>query len=220
MINIVLYEPEIPENTGNIMRTCATTNSKLHLIEPLGFILDEKRIRRSGVNYIDKVDYQSFRPKVRPPRLGGNQSVGVFATRSPFRPNRIGLSIVKLNRIIKQKGKVSLEVIGADLVDGTPIVDVKPYIPFVDSVKDAVGGFAKEPPKMLLVEYKDDTKAQLIKLGENEFLAIEQSLRQDPRPAYKEKEQDTKIYQARLYEMVISFVVKENTLQVIKVEHA
>ena len=168
----------------------------------------------------DKVDYQSFRPKVRPPRLGGNQSVGVFATRSPFRPNRIGLSIVKLNRIIKQKGKVSLEVIGADLVDGTPIVDVKPYIPFVDSVKDAVGGFAKEPPKMLLVEYKDDTKAQLIKLGENEFLAIEQSLRQDPRPAYKEKEQDTKIYQARLYEMVISFVVKENTLQVIKVEHA
>ena len=91
---------------------------------------------------------------------------------------------------------------------------------FVDSVKDAVGGFAKEPPKMLLVEYKDDTKAQLLKLGENEFLAIEQSLRQDPRPAYKEKEQDTKIYQARLYEMVISFVVKENTLQVIKVEHA
>ena len=168
----------------------------------------------------DKVDYQSFRPKVRPPRLGGNQSVGVFATRSPFRPNRIGLSIVKLNRIIKQKGKVSLEVIGADLVDGTPIVDVKPYIPFVDSVKDAVGGFAKEPPKMLLVEYKDDTKEKLLKLGENEFLAIEQSLRQDPRPAYKEKEQDTKIYQARLYEMVISFVVKENTLQVIKVEHA
>ena len=60
MINIVLYEPEIPENTGNIMRTCAGTNSKLHLIEPLGFILDEKRIRRSGVNYIDKVHYQTY----------------------------------------------------------------------------------------------------------------------------------------------------------------
>ena len=55
MINIVLYEPEIPENTGNIMRTCAGTNSRLHLIEPLGFVLDEKRIKRSGVNYIDKV---------------------------------------------------------------------------------------------------------------------------------------------------------------------
>ena len=60
MINIVLYEPEIPENTGNIMRTCAGTNSKLHLIEPLGFILDEKRIRHSGVNYIDKVHYQTY----------------------------------------------------------------------------------------------------------------------------------------------------------------
>ena len=60
MINIVLYEPEIPDNTGNIMRTCAATNCKLHLIEPFGFILDEKRIRRSGVNYIDKVNYQTY----------------------------------------------------------------------------------------------------------------------------------------------------------------
>ena len=60
MINIVLYEPEIPENTGNIMRTCAATNSMLHLIEPFGFILDEKRIKRSGVNYIDKVNYRSY----------------------------------------------------------------------------------------------------------------------------------------------------------------
>ena len=60
MINIVLYEPEIPENTGNIMRTCAGTNSNLHLIEPFGFILDEKRIKRSGVNYIDKVNYKTY----------------------------------------------------------------------------------------------------------------------------------------------------------------
>ena len=60
MINIVLYEPEIPENTGNIMRTCAATNSKLHLIEPLGFIFDEKRIKRSGANYIDKVNYERY----------------------------------------------------------------------------------------------------------------------------------------------------------------
>lgn len=60
MINIVLYEPEIPENTGNIMRSCAATNSKLHLIEPFGFIFDEKRIKRSGANYIDKVDYVRY----------------------------------------------------------------------------------------------------------------------------------------------------------------
>jgi len=60
MINIVLYEPEIPQNTGNIMRTCAATNSKLHLIKPLGFSLDEKNIKRSAVNYLDKVDYQVY----------------------------------------------------------------------------------------------------------------------------------------------------------------
>jgi len=60
MINIVLYEPEIPQNTGNIMRTCAATNTKLHLIKPLGFSLDEKYIKRSAVNYLDKVDYQVY----------------------------------------------------------------------------------------------------------------------------------------------------------------
>jgi len=61
MINIVLYEPEIPGNTGNIMRTCAGTGAKLHLIEPLGFKLDEKNIKRSGVNYIDKVEYVVYK---------------------------------------------------------------------------------------------------------------------------------------------------------------
>jgi len=61
MINIVLYEPEIPGNTGNIMRTCVATNTKLHLIEPLGFSLDEAQIRRSGVNYIDKLEYTVYK---------------------------------------------------------------------------------------------------------------------------------------------------------------
>lgn len=61
MINVVLYEPEIPQNTGNIMRTCAGTNTKLHLIEPLGFKLDEKNIKRCGVNYIDNCDYTVYK---------------------------------------------------------------------------------------------------------------------------------------------------------------
>ena len=60
MINIVLYEPEIPQNTGNIMRTCVATGARLHLIEPLGFSLDEKSIKRSGANYIDKLDYRVY----------------------------------------------------------------------------------------------------------------------------------------------------------------
>lgn len=61
MINIVLYEPEIPTNTGNIMRTCVATNTRLHLIEPLGFSLDEKSVKRSGVNYIDKLEYYVYK---------------------------------------------------------------------------------------------------------------------------------------------------------------
>lgn len=60
MLNIVLYEPEIPTNTGNVMRTCVATNTKLHLIKPLGFSLDEKSIKRSGVNYIDKLNYEVY----------------------------------------------------------------------------------------------------------------------------------------------------------------
>ena len=60
MVNVVLYEPEIPENTGNIMRTCAATNAKLHLIRPLGFVLSDSIIKRSGVNYIDKVNYTLY----------------------------------------------------------------------------------------------------------------------------------------------------------------
>lgn len=61
MINIVLYQPEIPMNTGNIMRTCAGTNVKLHLIEPLGFSLDEKSVKRSGANYIENCDYTVYK---------------------------------------------------------------------------------------------------------------------------------------------------------------
>ena len=60
MVNVVLYEPEIPENTGNIMRTCAATNAKLHIIRPIGFALHDTSIKRSGVNYIDKVDYYLY----------------------------------------------------------------------------------------------------------------------------------------------------------------
>ena len=60
MINIVLYEPEMPQNTGNIMRTCVATNAKLHLIEPLGFVLNDNSLKRYGVNYLDKLNYEKY----------------------------------------------------------------------------------------------------------------------------------------------------------------
>ena len=160
----------------------------------------------------DKVEYTKFRPKVRPPRLGGNVSVGVFATRSPFRPNRLGLSIVKLNKVIREKGKVRLEVSGADLVDGTPIIDIKPYIPFVDSVPDAIGGFASIPPVKYEVVFKDDLDKVLLQaLGQRRFEAVVQTLSQDPRPAYKD-ETDSKDYCAKLYNVDVHFKVVDSNI--------
>ncbi len=164
----------------------------------------------------DKIDYKKFKPKVRPPRLGGNVSVGVFSTRSPFRPNRLGLSILKIHRVIREKGKVSLEVLGADLVDNTPIIDIKPYIPFVDSVPEAVGGFASAPPPMFEVIFENDTESVLRKLGEQKFRAICQTLSQDPRPAYKDATDD-KVYVVKIYSFSISFIVKDSRIHVFSV---
>ncbi|MGN0652062.1 MAG: tRNA (N6-threonylcarbamoyladenosine(37)-N6)-methyltransferase TrmO, partial [Gemmiger sp.] len=89
-------------------------------------------------------DGKNWRPTVRPPRLGGNTRLGVFATRSPFRPNALGLSCVKLVGVEPHtpRGPV-LTVAGADLMDGTPIYDIKPYLPYVDARPDAVGGFTE-----------------------------------------------------------------------------
>ena len=92
-------------------------------------------------------------PTVRPPRLGGNTRMGVFATRSPFRPNALGLSCVRLLGIEDTEEGKTLRVAGADLMDGTPIFDIKPYIPYADCHPEAVGGFASVPAgEMLHVE--------------------------------------------------------------------
>ena len=125
----------------------------------------------------DQVGESEVRWFVRPPRLGGNEKKGVFATRSPFRPNRIGLSLVKLEKV----GEGFLEVSGLDLVEGTPVLDVKPYIPFVEAIPDARGGFAEKPPEQLEVEFPS---ALLEELEESEVQLIRETLAVDPRPAY------------------------------------
>lgn len=122
-------------------------------------------------------------PKVRPPRLGGNQRVGVFASRSPVRPNALGLSVVRLERIEADAGAVRLWLSGVDLVDGTPVVDIKPYLPYVDAVADAHNRLAPAAPAAVPVAIPahlaiDSAVAQLIR----EVLA------QDPRPAYQQPE--------------------------------
>ena len=134
-------------------------------------------------------------PTVRPPRLGGNRRVGVFASRSPFRPNPIGLSSVKLLKIEETAEGTVLIVSGADLLDMTPILDIKPYIPAADSHPDAKGGFADE-----FTDYKLDVDfpyEQLSKLPENCRSAAIECLADDPRPAYQDDEN-------RLYSMAFA----------------
>lgn len=150
-------------------------------------------------------------PTVRPPRLGGNVRMGVFATRSPFRPNPIGLSSVKLLRI--EPGPV-LVVSGADLVDGTPIYDIKPYIPYADSHPEARSGFAQEAPRVEL--QVEDEERLLDRLPIREHEALTATLRQDPRPHYQN---DPERVYAMLYgEWDVRFRVDGNHLYVVGLE--
>ncbi len=125
------------------------------------------------------------RLKVRPPRLGGNQSMGVFATRATHRPNGIGQSVVKLDRV--EAGRLWLS--GIDLLDGTPVLDVKPYVPYADVIADARNGMAAAAPELIPVQWGDAALAQArehgVRLEEPLIELIEQCLAQDPRPAYQ-----------------------------------
>ncbi|EXI72949.1 MAG TPA: tRNA (N6-threonylcarbamoyladenosine(37)-N6)-methyltransferase TrmO [Candidatus Accumulibacter phosphatis] len=144
-----------------------------------------------------------WNPTVRPPRLGGNQRVGVFASRSPFRPNPLGLSLVEL-RAIDTRAGVVLDFAGVDLLDGTPVVDIKPYLPFVDSVPQARSGFVAGSPHRLAVDFSRSAVLQLqqqsSRWADLEQLLVE-VLAQDPRPAYADDAQ--RLYGFRLFDLEI-----------------
>ncbi len=125
-----------------------------------------------------------WRPTVRPPRLGGNKRMGIFATRSPFRPNPIGLSCVKLEEVKPTESGIVLVVSGADLMNGTPIFDIKPYLPFTDCVPNAKGGFSKDVMgDKLQVEISESFKNMLPSEKLSSLIAV---LKSDPRPAYQD----------------------------------
>ncbi len=130
-----------------------------------------------------KAHREGFTPTVRPPRLGGNERVGVFASRSPFRPNPIGLSVVKLERVEKRKDELVLVVSGADLLDGTPIFDVKPYLPFADCKIEATAGYAQKGENhRLRVEFPAPL---LEKIPKEKRAGLLECLADDPRPSYQ-----------------------------------
>lgn len=152
---------------------------------------------------------------VKPPRLGGNKTMGVFATRSPYRPNALGLSSVKLERLdMDSKLGPVLIVKGADLMDKTPIYDVKPYLPFTDSHPDAVGGFAEEFVDYgLEVVFPDEWLRMIPPDKRDSLFGI---LRQDPRPAYQDDPE--RVYGFNYLDMDVRFRVKNGVISVCEIE--
>ena len=154
-------------------------------------------------------------PTVRPPRLGGNVRKGVFATRSPFRPNAIGLSSVKLDKIeIDPKLGPVLHVSGADLMDGTPIFDIKPYIAYTDSHPEAISGFATRPAEYLLeVDFPSEYLRQI---PENQRKSLIEVLAHDPRPQYQNNPE--RIYGIAFGAVEVKFRVENTKLTVLNVQ--
>lgn len=158
----------------------------------------------------------TWSPTVRPPRLGGNERMGVFATRSPFRPNPIGLSCVALERVELRPGLGPvLHVRGADLMDSTPIYDIKPYLPYADCKRSATGGFAPQPGTTLAVEIP---ACWLAAVPEERRAALRGVLAQDPRPPYQ-RDPD-RIYGLAFAGLEVKFTVADGVLSVCQIEPA
>ena len=159
----------------------------------------------------DQAIRKEWSPTVRPPRLGGNARMGVFATRSPFRPNPIALSCVKLDRVelTADLGPV-IHIRGADLMDGTPILDIKPYIPYADCQPNALGGFAAAPAGETLEVV---IPAELLeRIPEARREALRGVLAQDPRPHYQNDPE--RIYGFGFAGREVKFSVNGTTLTV------
>ncbi len=169
-----------------------------------------------------------WKTKVRPPRLGGNKKVGVLASRSSFRPNHLGLSLMELDRVERNPNQSILFFKGGDLVNGTPVYDIKPYLPYADSVSHASAGYAQTAPQpQLVVSWSKNASKQAVelKLNDEQYAVINQVLAQDPRPAYKQLQQDNKEYGVALYQFNLRWRVNLNQqqapyIEIVSISHA
>ena len=159
---------------------------------------------------------------VRPPRLGGNAKIGVFASRSSFRPNPIGLSLVKYVSHTFSNGQLSLTVSGVDIVDQTPILDIKPFIAYSDNADGAQCSYAEEvPTQRLNVSYSKHADEQIAALS-TRYPRLKETINTmlgyDPRPAYKHDKVDSKIYKVGVFDLDITFTVEGTESRVSKIE--
>lgn len=157
-----------------------------------------------------------FRPQVRPPRLGGNKKIGIFATRSMYRPAPVGLSVVQLKQVKKVGNTVRVYVTGSDLLNGTPILDIKPYIQYSDAVLDAQSGYAQDRPVVKQVRWSEHAcqsrtgLLQQAKIDQQYIAELESVLALDPRPAYQDDAQ--RIYGMRFGQMNIKFSCSDEAI--------
>ena len=171
-----------------------------------------------------KNNADKWRPLIRPPRLGGNEKIGVFASRSSFRPNGLGISVVKLISVDTQKNKTSLRIACPDLLDGTPIFDIKPYIEYSDSVKNAQCSFAKDTPvAKLSVKFTSQSLINLAHLKTEYEEDIEQliteTLSLDPRPAYHQAQKNhDREYGILLYDFNVRWRATADCAEVLSIQ--
>jgi hypothetical protein len=160
---------------------------------------------------------------VRPPRLGGRESVGVFASRAPYRPNPIGLSAVEQLGLVRDERGLALRLRGIDMLDGTPVLDIKPYVPYADAIPEARGGFATPPAStMLPVRFSDAARADLERVdpaNERGLRAlIAQVLAQDPRPGYMDRYPGRREFGIRLWEFDIRWRLEAGEITVTAIQ--
>ena len=165
---------------------------------------------------------KGWSPTVQPPRLGGKERVGVFASRSPFRPNPIGLSVVRNLGIVESSEQLILRVGGVDMLDGTPVIDIKPYVAYADALPDAVSGFAEQAPghgrKLVFTEQALPKLAEIEQLYPGIEGLIRGVLSQDPRPAWRTAKDDSKQYGMTLYDINIKWRIDEDKILILDLE--
>jgi tRNA-Thr(GGU) m(6)t(6)A37 methyltransferase TsaA len=167
----------------------------------------------------DRCIAQGWRARVRPPRLGGNREVGVWASRSPFRPNFLGLSVVRLVEVV-ERPRPLLRVAGIDLLDGTPVLDIKPYLPYSDALQDATGGYAPAAPEAgLKVRFGAQAEEDLARLQDSERMRalLREVLALDPRPAYRQGAEPGRVYGMRLAGTNVRWQVTDTGVEVLDI---
>jgi tRNA-Thr(GGU) m(6)t(6)A37 methyltransferase TsaA len=163
-----------------------------------------------------------WRATVRPPRLGGRGKVGVFASRAPYRPNPIGLSAVAQLGLERTADGLALRIGAVDLLDGTPVLDIKPYVPYADRIAEAVGGFAAEPPRRRWrVHFSEQAKSAVASADPDGKLhlrlLIEQVIGQDPRPGYMDRYPQRRRFALRLYDREVLWRIDDDKVEVLDV---